>query len=77
VPAITTYFVQACPVCGRTLEVPIELLGETAACQHCTASFRARDTSRDPVAASDPRTLLMQHVDALLTDGRRFRRAIG
>ena len=31
------YFKPECPVCGRGMRVPIELLGEQIACGHCTA----------------------------------------
>lgn len=44
-PVIPTYFVQRCPVCGRSLHVPVRLLGEDAACQHCRATFVARAPS--------------------------------
>jgi hypothetical protein len=38
-----TYFVQHCPVCGRCLQVRIELLGKTVSCQHCHGKFKACD----------------------------------
>jgi hypothetical protein len=49
-----TFFVQDCPVCGRYLQVRLELLGKTVACRHCHGSFIARDPSlgsRSPNAA--------------------------
>jgi ribosomal protein L37AE/L43A len=36
-----TYFVRACPTCGRMLEIRIELLGKEVSCQHCNAHFEA------------------------------------
>ena len=42
-----TYFVQDCPVCGRYLQVRLELLGKTVCCRHCRGSFIARDRSLD------------------------------
>jgi len=36
-----TYFRQPCPICGRPLHVPIELLGSEASCNHCSGVFTA------------------------------------
>ena len=54
--AIPTYYLQPCPVCGRSLHVPVQLLGETAVCQHCRATFVARAPSghRPPVPPDAP-----------------------
>ncbi|MFM8283179.1 MAG: hypothetical protein ACKOCW_06430 [Planctomycetaceae bacterium] len=37
------HYVQACPVCGRTLRVRVSLLGKRVYCQHCGGGFRATD----------------------------------
>lgn len=34
-------FTQACPTCGRRIDVRASLLGCTVACQHCGAEFTA------------------------------------
>jgi hypothetical protein len=39
------YFTQECPVCGRRMQVRIELLGKQIACGHCAAVTVARDNS--------------------------------
>lgn len=36
-----TYFVQECPSCGRHLQVRLEYLGKSVACQHCERVFCA------------------------------------
>ena len=36
-----TYFRQPCPICGRPLHVPIELLGSEASCSHRWGVFTA------------------------------------
>lgn len=41
-----TYFHQTCPVCGRHLQVAVELLGLTVKCRHCSGRFVAREESR-------------------------------
>lgn len=41
----STKFVRSCPVCGRPLQVPIELLGRSLTCSHCRASFLAVEES--------------------------------
>ncbi len=38
-----TYFKQSCPVCGRPLFVPVDLLGYAASCSHCLGTFIARN----------------------------------
>lgn len=65
-PAIPTAYTQSCPVCGRLLRVPVRLLGKTAACHHCEATFVARDANGDCVPTSDPRAKLMERADQLL-----------
>lgn len=62
-----TFFVQDCPICGRQLEVRLELLGRSAACPHCHGRFEARDGSG---IGHDSRGALqvdlMERADALL-----------
>ncbi len=40
-----TFFVRACPTCGRSLEVRVELLGRKVECEHCGANFVANEAS--------------------------------
>lgn len=65
--AIPTTYMQTCPVCGRWLHVPVQLLGETVACQHCEATFVTHDPARHRTPASDPTRALVQRVHELLT----------
>ncbi len=58
--ATTTNFIQPCPVCSRSLQVPVQLLGKEAACQHCGASFVTSDASYHGAA-------VMEQADALLS----------
>lgn len=39
----STYYVQGCPTCGRSLEIRVEYLGRTVICQHCRGHFIATD----------------------------------
>ncbi len=39
------YFLQGCPVCGRTLRIRVTLLGKRVYCQHCGGGFVAVDPS--------------------------------
>jgi hypothetical protein len=34
-------FAKACPTCGRTLQIPVELLGRDVCCHGCGAGLRA------------------------------------
>jgi len=65
-PVCATAFLQPCPVCGRSLRVPVRLLGKTAACNHCAATLVTRHLSGDRAIARDSRTTLMDRADALL-----------
>ena len=46
------FFQQGCPVCGRRLEIDVNLLGRRVYCQHCGGGFIATDTC---VGISSPR----------------------
>lgn len=39
------FFDRACPVCGRTLHIRVQLLGRRVYCQHCGGGFTATDES--------------------------------
>lgn len=39
------FFNQPCPVCGRTLQIRVQLLGHRVYCQHCGGGFLALDAS--------------------------------
>jgi hypothetical protein len=43
------FFHQGCPVCGRRLEINVELLGRRVFCQHCGGGFVAMDAAMQPV----------------------------
>jgi hypothetical protein len=34
-------FYQACPVCGRSLRIPVEAYGRKVTCVHCGGEFRS------------------------------------
>jgi len=56
--SIESYLMQLCPVCGRSLRVPEQLLGQWVACGHCQGMFEARgrieriDLLTDPHAST-------------------------
>ena len=62
-----TYFVRSCGVCGRTLRVPVSLLGELVNCEHCQATFLADDPNRRPRRVIDAASEFGQRVEMLLT----------
>ncbi len=67
------YFVQQCPVCGRGLQVRLELLGKQVTCRHCGGAFVSRDPAmgmREPsIADSD----LVTRANDLLTSAENHR----
>lgn len=67
----STYFVQQCPTCGRTLQVRVEYLGRHLVCQHCHGRFVARDPSNVLHGSDD----LMARADQLLTESAIFKQA--
>lgn len=62
----STFFIQECPTCGRSLQVAVKFLGRTVTCIHCRGEFEACD----PTSAKYPPELsglhLMQRADELL-----------
>jgi transcription elongation factor Elf1 len=58
------FFQQGCPVCGRRLEIDVNLLGRRVYCQHCGGGFVAMDASL--VTAAAPVDQADDRVDALL-----------
>jgi hypothetical protein len=62
----STYFVQECPTCGRSLQVHVEYLGRQVVCQHCHRRFEAYDPSTTPPAASNSGIDLLRRADELL-----------
>lgn len=66
------YFHQHCPVCGRMLQVRVNLLGQRVYCQHCGGGFTAMDDQLLPVdgracrTAADRADELLQRAAAML-----------
>lgn len=65
-----TYFVQACPTCGRRLQVRTDYLGKHVACRHCGRQFEAHDPSMPVSASLDHESALLARVDELLEASR-------
>jgi hypothetical protein len=61
-----TYFVQACPICGRSLQVRLEYMGRSVTCQHCHGQFTAVDPSLHPVEPVQPIDNLLSRVEELI-----------
>lgn len=62
-----TYFVQACPICGRSLQIRLEYMGRSVACQHCRGKFTAADPALQPVEPQlQPIDDLLSRADELL-----------
>jgi len=61
-----TYFVQACSTCGRNLQVRVEYLGKSVACQHCGSRFKASQPSTNDVFASEPGLSMLDRADELI-----------
>lgn len=61
--AVSTNFWQRCPVCGRSLRVPVHFLGETVACSHCHGRFVARDDADQDDAREDSVATFLAETD--------------
>ena len=68
----TTYYIQECPTCGRSLHVRVEYLGKQVVCQHCHARFEAYDSANTP-----PPGLFFRVRHRLDAPGRRIAGRVG
>jgi hypothetical protein len=66
----TTYYIQECPTCGRSLHVRVEYLGKQVVCQHCHARFEAYDSANTPPPPSSSASGigLMRRAEELLEE---------
>lgn len=60
----STYFVQECPTCGRSLHIRVEYLGKRVICQHCRGAFVACDSAGIHGALTD--SALLRRAEELL-----------
>ena len=58
-----TVFEQACPICGRTLEIRVAYLGRRLTCGHCGGRFVAAESVQ---TAPPPSSELLARAEALL-----------
>ena len=63
----TTYYFQDCPICGRSLRILVEYLGQQVVCRHCQGRFDAYDPSNSFHSLNGHHATLMRKVEALLT----------
>lgn len=61
-----TYYVQECPTCGRRLQIRVEYLGRTVACQHCQGAFTATDPASLRNDRCEGSSALLKRADQLL-----------
>ena len=68
----STYFVQECPTCGRSLQICVEYLGRQVVCQHCHGRFEACDPAKtDPPSVSG--SSLLDRADQLIESFNQVR----
>lgn len=68
----SVFYVQACPACGRSLQVRVDYLGKGIECQHCQAPFVARQEDTVP-GPSESGLALLDRADELLKAVERHR----
>lgn len=73
----STYYVQECPTCGRSLQIRIEYLGKQVVCQHCGACFEACEPGSAAYPPSDSSLSLLQRADELLESSSTITSAVG
>ena len=64
-------FAKTCPTCGRTLQIPVDLMGKDVCCHGCGANFRAmtsevRPKLREPEGIDERVDRLIQAADQRL-----------
>lgn len=62
----STYYLQPCPTCGRSLRVRVEYLGRQVICQHCQGRFLACDPDSPQHSLSDSGLALLRRAEELL-----------
>ena len=62
-----TFFNQTCQVCGRRLQIAVELLGQQVVCRHCRGRFVAHDASSCHTPG-DLDLSLLERADQLIAD---------
>lgn len=67
--AAGTYFVRACPTCGRTLEIRVEWLNRKVECSHCHGVFLASEREERPVSDQKIEQILARTQDYLAAFG--------
>jgi hypothetical protein len=55
-----TYFYQECPVCARSLRVPVQYFGSIMSCSHCGGEFQAVADEQRPPGLSAHSTALSE-----------------
>ena len=70
----STYFVQECPTCGRSLHIRVEYLGKRVVCQHCRGPLMASDQEADQFAYSDSGLAMLRRAEELLSLAEQRRR---
>ena len=62
----STYFIQECPTCGRSLRIRVEYLGRHVVCQHCRGKLIAHDPEGCGPIPTDSGIGLLQRAEELL-----------
>ena len=57
-------FSKICPTCGRSLQIPVELLGKEICCQGCGAMLRATTSETSKVVNTFEADRQLQHASA-------------
>ena len=70
----STYFVQECPTCGRSLQVRVEYLGRHVVCQHCHGQFEACDPASAAYPPAKSGINILRRADELLESMGQDRR---
>lgn len=68
-----THLIQACPVCGRPLQVCIDYVGHLLTCQHCRGQFVASYPDTSDRGKTERSNSLLHRADRLLAILARHR----
>lgn len=72
----STFFVQECPTCGRTVHVRVEHLGKRVVCKHCQARFEACDPASGVGPPPGSGVALLRRAEELLLQAADSRRVL-
>jgi len=72
----STYFIQVCPTCGRSLHVRVEYLNKKVICQHCRGGFVTGEPACQHANGLESADVLLRRAEERLRDAPRTAQSV-